>query len=268
MDFVNFCRSHGLQLDYLPPAGRWVRVKTDDHPHKRNGAVLWMGDYGLCQNWATMESPVSWRGEATSDVIARCNKRAEKSRRIRERAQQEAARKAAAMLAECHLSQHPYLTAKGFPDAQMNVLPDGRALVPMYVGRHLVGCQTITADGEKKFLYGQRCAGAEFVMGSGDRHFFCEGYATGLSLQAALSAAKISYSIHVTFSAGNLKRIAQALNAGFVVADNDASGTGQRVAKESGLPYWISDKEGEDFNDAHQRLGTFQMAMQLKRLAR
>jgi putative DNA primase/helicase len=38
-----------------------------------------------------------------------------------------------------------------------------------------------------------------------------------------------------------------------VIADNDESGTGERVAKESGLKYWMSDKVGEDFNDFHQR---------------
>jgi putative DNA primase/helicase len=170
------------------------------------------------------------------------------------------------MLTECSLDVHPYFERKGFPDEAVNVWTDGAALIPMYRNRAIVGCQTITATGEKKFLYGQRSSGAEFVMGQRGKHFLCEGYATALSARAVLRNLKTPYIIHACFSAGNLKKVAQDLAGGVVLADNDESGTGERVAREIGWPYWMSDTVGEDFNDAHQRIGTFALAMQLRRV--
>lgn len=176
-----------------------------------------------------------------------------------------AAQRAAAMLSDSHLDVHPYLASKGFPEQQINVL-DGAALIPMRCGGELVGCQSIDADGNKKFLFGQKSSGAEFVFGNGALHVLCEGYATALSAQAVLRNLKVPYSIHVTFSAGNMKRIARGLPGGVVLADNDASQTGERVALEIGWPYFMSDVVGEDFNDFHQRVGTFAAAMKLRPL--
>jgi len=47
------------------------------------------------------------------------------------------------------------------------------------------------------------------------------------------------------------------------VADNDASGTGERVAKEIGWPYWRSDTQGEDADDTLKRLGLFKFSQSL-----
>ena len=63
-----------------------------------------------------------------------------------------------------------------------------------------------------------------------------------------------------------MKKVAQSLPGGFVVADNDASGTGERIAKEIGWPYWMSDTVGEDFNDTHQRVGLFAISQQLAKV--
>jgi putative DNA primase/helicase len=49
-----------------------------------------------------------------------------------------------------------------------------------------------------------------------------------------------------------------------VVADNDVSLTGERVAKETGLKYWMSDAVGEDFNDFQLRVGLFKSVQALK----
>ena len=63
-----------------------------------------------------------------------------------------------------------------------------------------------------------------------------------------------------------MKKVAQSLPGGFVVADNDASGTGERIAKEIGWPYWMSDTVGEDANDYHQRKGLFPLSQGMQRL--
>lgn len=263
-DFVQFCRNHGVLIDYLPPVGKWIRVKTTDKPLHRNGAVKWMGDFGLVQNWATMQEPAYWKGEVSTQVKARAlidRKASEKKALL---LANQAAQKARTILSECELTTHPYFVRKGFPEQIVNVWNGEVAAIPMLRGGDLVGLQMIDAQGGKKFLFGQRSGGAEFVLGQKGIHVLCEGFATALSAQVILRNLKVPYAIHVTFSAGNMKRIAEGLAGGVVLADNDASGTGERVAKEIGWPYWMSDVVGEDFNDAHMRLGTFSLAMRLK----
>lgn len=270
MDFLDFCRVHGVVIDRLPTLGRWVRFPTTDKPRHRNGAVKFMGTYGLVQNWAEQTEPAVWRDEGVSrEAQKRIRSVANEADREARELASRAAQKAATLLSECELSTHPYLEKKGFPEELVNVWnkdTDNVMVVPMRRGRELVGCQLIKADGEKKFLYGQRSGGAEFVFGQRGIHVLCEGYATALSAQQALRNLKTPYVLHVTFSAGNMKKVAEQLPGGIVLADNDASLTGERVAKEIGWPYWMSDVVGEDFNDAHQRKGVFPLAMQIKSL--
>lgn len=268
MTFIDFCRSCGVNLNQLPPMGRWVRVPTEDKPHSRNGAVKYMGDVGFCQNWATQIEPSVWRDEGSSkDAQKRVRAVANEADRQARDLAIRAAQKAETILSECELSVHPYLEKKGFPAELGNVWnkdADNVLVIPMRNAGKLVGCQLIKADGDKKFLYGQRSGGAEFTFGQRGTHVLCEGFATALSAQQALRNLKVSYVLHTTFSAGNMKKVAETLPGGVVLADNDASQTGERVAKEIGWPYWMSDVVGEDFNDAHLRKGIFPLAMELK----
>lgn len=268
MTFIQFCHTYGVPLHQLPTPGRWFRVPTEDKPTSRNGAVKYMGDVGFCQNWATMTEPAVWRDEA---VGREAQKRVRNVANDAERQARElairAAQKADHILSECELSTHPYLEAKGFPAEMGNVWnreTDNVLVIPMRTAGKLVGCQLIKPHGDKKFLYGQRSGGAEFTFGQRGTHVLCEGYATALSAQQALRNLKVSYVLHVTFSAGNMKKVAETLLGGMVLADNDTSRTGERVAQEIGWPYWMSDVVGEDFNDAHLRKGVFPLAMELK----
>lgn len=268
MTFEDFAKLHGLVISRLIP-GKWVRVATDDKPKHRNGAYRFMGAYGVVQNWATMTEPAVWKATGeTREAQDRVRKVVKEAAQQQARAALQAARRAVALLSECELAPHPYLEAKGFPDELVNVWnrdTDNVMVVPMKSGRDIVGCQLIKPDGDKKFLYGQRSGGAEFVMGQRGTHVLCEGYATALSTQQALRNLKVPYVLHVTFSAGNMKKVAQALPGGVVIADNDESGTGERVAREIGWPYWISDTVKEDANDYAQRAGVFALAMGIKR---
>ena len=136
-------------------------------------------------------------------------------------------------------------------------------LVPMRVGKSLVGLQQIWQEGDKRFLYGQRTAGATFSFDNKGINIVCEGYATALSVRAAMKQLKARYHIHVCFSAGNMVKVAAGLEPGLVIADNDKSGTGQQAASEIGWPVWMSDREGEDANDAHRRMGLFAFSQSL-----
>ena len=267
MDFLNFCQAHGIVISSLPPIGIWKRYPTTDHPRKRNGAVKFMGDHAFVQNHATDTEVSVWSGEGVTEAQRRdYAKIAQDAERERIRMQGAAASTAASILKQCQFGKHEYLKAKGFPDEEGNIwVKDGQQLliIPMRVEQSLVGCQIIDLEGNKKFLYGQRTSGAEFCFNNKGVHILCEGYATALSIRMAMKSLKRRYTLHVCFSAGNMKKVASTLDGGLVVADNDASATGERTAKEIGWPYWMSDVGGEDANDAHQRLGLFKFSQSL-----
>ena len=260
MDFLTFCRAHGILIPHLPPLGLWRRYPTEDKPRHRNGAVKFMGDHGFVQNHATEVSVSVWKPDAPVKIDRR--DLMEKVRLAEQetlRRQAEAARKAAWILHQCQFAHHEYLRTKGHPEEVGNIfVKDGEKLlvIPMRIGKNLVGVQLIDEAGVKRFLTGQRTAGAEFVLDNKGPHYLCEGYATALSLRAILKNYKRRYTLHICFSAGNMLKIAATLPGGYVIADNDVSGTGERVAREIGWPYWMSPEVG-DCNDHHLREGLF-----------
>lgn len=269
MDFVSFARSHGIIINDLPPIGVWKRYSTEDHPKKRNGAVKYMGTHGFVQNHATSTVVSLWKPESSernnlnirSIVISQAQ-----AEQQRQKLATEAVGKAVRMLNASGYRTHPYLQRKGFDDEQGSVLNIENVpvlLIPMRCGKSLVGVQQIWEDGTKKFLYGQRTSGATFTFDNKGINIVCEGYATALSVRSAMKQLKRRYTIHVCFSAGNMVKVAAGLESGLVVADNDASGTGQQAAAEIGWPIWISDQQGEDANDYHRRLGLFAFSQSL-----
>ena len=193
--------------------------------------------------------------------------RQSKEGRERIRSAQEAAQRAQWILGQCKTERHAYLDAKGFReldglvwrrDEETNLL-----CIPMYVGRELAGIQMIDRNGGKKFLAGQVTSKAEFRIDSGAlsaSDWWVEGYASGLSLRACLHALKLRYCVHITFSAGNLRRMA---HSGYVIADNDASNAGLNAATDTGLPFWMPPNTGDDINDVHRKSGTFRTSQML-----
>ena len=270
MRFEDFAAAHGLLLRHVE-FGKWVRVPTTDHPHKKNGAYKHLGSHAHVQNHATMGEVATWFPEGDNDIridAAAIRRRCEKAARELQEERRRAAKRAADMLSQCSLERHAYLDGKGFPDERGNVLPTDSGpllLIPMRVAGRLVGVQTITTDGEKKFLFGQQCSGAEYLIDNKGRDFFCEGYATGLSVRAALSALKMRYRIHVCFSAHNLEKLAGACDGGLVIADNDASGAGLRAAQQAGRQFFMPPTVGYDFNDMHKALGVFRISQMIRR---
>lgn len=270
MDFIQFARSHGILINELPPVGVWKRYRTEDHPKKKNGSVKYMGTHGFVQNHAVSTVVALWKPNPDNrlnspDMRAIIISQA-KAEQERKKLATQAVSKAVAMLNESGYSTHPYLVNKGFADEQGSVLMiEGKPvlLIPMRCGKSLVGLQQIWPDGQKKFLYGQKTAGAAFVFDNKGVNIVCEGYATALSVRAAMKQLKRRYTIHVCFSAGNMVKVAAGLEPGLVIADNDKSGTGQAAAAEIGWPVWMSDRENEDANDHHRRVGLFKFTESL-----
>src|SRR5574340_187036 len=233
MEFLQFAAIHGLEIRRLDH-GKITRCPTKDHPRKDNGAYLFAGDWGWCQNWAEMTEPVYWTDDTLTkpEDLAALRARMEASRKqhAQERAReaQNAAQKAKAIIKQTRIEQHAYLDSKNFreavglvwyPDEDTNLL-----VIPMEICGDVVGCQLIDRNGTKKFLKGQRTNGATFTFGTSGIDIWCEGYATAKSIHTCLSALKVPSMVHACFSAGNMQRMAKT---GVVVADNDTSLTGE-----------------------------------------
>ena len=245
MEFIAFAQQHGLIIDSVV-TDRWTRVPTEDKPNKRNGSYIWDGQSGAIQNWAVHDKPITFRSERRDPFIT--------INRVKQQENQEDLRakaksKAVFMMNNAIDKSHSYLTRKGFPLLKGAVW-NGLLLIPMRIDNKLVGCQLIDAEGNKKFLRGQITKGASLIIDNKGRDILVEGYATGLSVREALKDAKKRYTIHVCFSAGNMVEIAKGKHNPLVIADNDKIGI--QTARKIGQ-YWSSDKEDEDFNDAHQR---------------
>jgi putative DNA primase/helicase len=264
MNFESFAEQHGLIIDNIVH-DRWTRVPTKDKPHSKNGAYIWDGRSGAIQNWAIHEKPVTFKGKEEFRITESewRNKKA-KSEADRKLKNNRAIKTAKDLLDNATKKSHPYMAKKGFPDFKVPVFTmglvfpelakyDGCMLLPMRIGDKLVGCQTISQDGTKKFLYGQITKGAELVIDNKGRHILCEGYATAMSVRRALQSVKKRYTIHVCFSAANIIQMAQLYNTCMIVADNDD--TGLRTAKKTGRSFWLSPVAGEDFNDFELRVG-------------
>lgn len=278
-DFVTFGRLYGLEIDpgRLHPSDKIRRCGTTDKPRSLNGAFFWDGERGWVWNWAS-EARVQWWNDPAAKEWTEAEKAQWRARRVqqdacKERGHQAAAQRAQEMIAAAALAPHNYFSYKGFPDEKGFVAADGSLLIPMRsaFGSTLQGVQIIrwlpdSAKYEKKMLPGMKAKAAVYRMGDkrAPEMVLCEGYATGLSIMAAIRSAGLRIGVLVCFSAGNLVHVAASLKCRAVVfADNDASGAGERAAKETGLRYCMADEVGLDANDLHVKHGVMEVCKKL-----
>lgn len=271
MQFDDFARVHGLIIRSLIDDGKPHRVPTEDHPKKRNGAYMYDGHSGWVQNWAVHEKAIAWRPDRNNVRPVAVPKR-DRAAEAREEALRHAHAhaEAAAIVKRCEYATHPYLARKGFPAERGLVDTDGRLVVPMrdvadY--KRINSVQWINDSGGKKFLVGGVAKGSVFTMGVGREQWLVEGFATGLSVREALRVLHRPARVVVCFSAGNLQYVATQLGgARFVMADNDESGTGCRVAIATGLPWTMPPVVGDDANDFHQAVGLRELVSLMRSL--
>lgn len=250
MDFVAFAKANGVLIPRLNDDGEIHRVPTVDHPRSRNGAYKFNGATGWVQAWDRSEQ-INFYGEPVKEFVQPQQKNEARQ------AYSEAAKRATEVVGRCSYGPHRYFALKGLYDALGLIDIDGRLVVPMRDHRSgdIQSLQWVTEDGAKRFMTGGRAKGATFTIGPRTAPpWLVEGYATGLTVAAALKQMYRQDRVVVCFSAGNLSHVASQIG-GRVIADNDKSQTGQKAAAATGLPWVMSPVEGEDINDLYQRAG-------------
>lgn len=135
---------------------------------------------------------------------------------------------------------HPYLKRKGIEPHGARVTGDGRLMVPLYDhAGELSSLQYISADGDKKYHPGAATGGMFWSIGTADNAgtvYLAEGFATAATIHEATGAP-----VFISYSASNLVPVAGMLRERHddlvIVADNDASGVGQRYAEQAAAKY-------------------------------
>lgn len=195
-------------------------------------------------------------------------------------------------------ADNPYLQAKGVQPFGVREDVDGTLLVPvMTVDKELRGLQTISPEGEKRFMYGMEKNDNFHMIADPDKDLskdlaqgeiiLAEGYATGATLHMATEKP-----VAVAFDAGNLEPVAKKLREKFpnaaitICADNDHQHTrktpdgvehwnkgvelAQRAAQEVGgkvvAPIFTDEERAKgltDFNDLHQSRGLDEVKRQM-----
>lgn len=275
MTLVEQLRAAGLTPPHRIVPGKWLRFPgVNKGKANRSGwcrvitpTLAVYGDWslGLSETWRDTDHVDD---ERSRQALAEARRREREFAAVQARRQADAAVRASALISQAVHAGHPYLAKKGFPEARGLVIGD-QLLIPVrdvtdYT--RILSVQEIGADGVKKFLPGGRTRLGVYRLGvmRADRVVLCEGYATGLSLDAALSRLARPHAVIVCFSARNLELVAQHFPNAIVAADNDASRTGENSAKTTGLTWTMPSEVGTDFNDLHQSKGIYAVVAALR----
>lgn len=248
--------------------GRWMRFPGigKGKSNRAGWCRLIAPTFAIFGDWSTGVSEI-WKDDTHRDdaEFARLLKQAkarEKQFAAEQRKRQaQAAEDARALIRGAIVATHPYLARKGFPDRTGLVVGD-KLLIPLrdtHAYGQVISVQEIDSSGEKRFLTGSRTRGGVHRIGGplnrAKRVVLCEGYATGLSLDAALQRLPGPHTVIACFSARNLEIVAEDLPKAAVCADNDASLTGEQTARRTGLPWVMPPDVGTDFNDLMSQRG-------------
>lgn len=264
--------------------GRIHRCGIDGKkPSNKSGAYRLTpdGEFGGFQNWADGSEWREWRAAKPSQLTPeqRCSfLAAQRAAADKERAERRAARdKAKWMWSQAKEGQHPYLDAKGICSNGSRVLGQ-LLLVPMMDwDGEIHSVQTISIEGEKRFLKGGRLGGCfhwvRIGQQSGPMIYVCEGFATAATVHAATGGKPAV----VAFCASNLLPVSRVLREHLprvvlvICADNDKKTPGNPgVTAATAAALAVGGRvaipevaDGTDFNDVAQSMGLGEARKQL-----
>lgn len=286
----------GLVIDGpLDWSGKLAYCGTSERPNSTAGRYILHADFPQNVCWFNyhfdggekhVESLLDGNEKMTKaerEALARTISEGKK-KRAKELAQ---IRAAAAQKAKSILDASPiagddnaYLHRKGVPACPgLKQGADGALLVPVSGPKGIQSMQTISADGEKRFLSGGAIQGGFFPIPAKDGGkkgtlLIGEGFATCMSAHLATGYAALS-----AFNAGNLDEVAGYARSLYpereiiLLADNDCTGkegnprpieknTGVQAARAAGAAIGAAvavcpsiDGRSADFNDLHTRKG-------------
>jgi len=138
---------------------------------------------------------------------------------------------------------HPYLSRKRIDVHGARITGDGRLMVPLYTPEgHIASIQYISDDGSKLYHSGGQTGGCYWMLGTMDEPgtlYVAEGFATAATIHQIMGRPCV-----VAYSASNLVPVTGHLRDRYgisqdivIVADNDASGTGQKYADQASAKY-------------------------------
>ena len=192
------------------------------------------------------------------------------------------ANEATDIIAETTPATTVYLQKKGIIDFKVLVTNNDIIIVPMQdIYGKIWSIQKIFYNGRKSFLKGGRKKACFNILGDTDniKHlYFCEGYATGISIHIATKSTVI-----VSFDIHNLQDVVHDYRQSFpeisftIAADNDKYkeiNIGLKLAKKTAekydcrveIPYFTDESnKPTDFNDLHYLEGIEEVRKQLIR---
>ena len=139
---------------------------------------------------------------------------------------------------------HPYLKRKGIQTHGTRITGDGRLMVPLYSeDGELSSLQYIDENGGKLYHSGGATGSKYNILGVLDEAstlYVAEGFATAATITEVTGQPCV-----VAYSASNLVPVAGILKEAHstldicIVADNDASGVGQRYAEQASAKYGV-----------------------------
>jgi putative DNA primase/helicase len=209
----------------------------------------------------TSKTPRTYTAEEKAAFKARMKAEALEKERQEKEGWDKAARKAELDIEfMVPVTSHPYLERKGVPVSDALYVEGDKLVIPQYVEGELSGYQTITPEGEKRFLKGARLRGAYHALTSPSDDFstvyVCEGYATAASVREAVTAP-----VWCAFNASNMVPVCEWVRSKHpdarivVCADNDQWSTNSK-----GEPYNAGTHYGQQ---AAVRVGGFMVVPQV-----
>ena len=302
MSLLQKVQSFGFEVDNLILDGHVHRFKTSSKPRKKNGwyvgrtinlrggrslEIVTVGDWALGETQTfTSRDDLSESDRKMFSAAAKKMQAEVEAQRAEE--QNRAAREAKLIWENGkHVAKgFPYLVAKKIETLKpcdfikMTVAGD-KIIIPVYNrSGDIRSVQTITDKNEKKYLFGGEIKNNFFPMkgnGSGPC-VVCEGFATGVSIYAALESR---FDVIVAFQSNNLFNVASQMvseygNDNVWIASDDDRYNGHNAGieasekcKELGVkvivPRFASyDSKPTDFNDLHCLEGIDEVTSQFK----
>lgn len=234
--------------------GKVHRFATDKRREKTGWYILFPDGIpaGRFGDWRT-GADVPWRAEAGRELTdadhMAYTQRIREAQRARD-AERERQHAVAAETVESIWASaagaeegHPYLARKGVLAHGIRITRDGRLVAPLYTeDGKLSSLQYIDHAGGKLYHPGGAVGGRFWVLGTFDEPgavYVAEGFATAATVHEATGRPCV-----VSYSASNLVPVVGiwreklgALAEIVIVADNDASGVGQRYAEQASAKF-------------------------------